>query len=454
MDQSMQRNSSTGHTRNKSGARPSRPRSSTKGPLDTDEAPVASPIPSQASRFSNSQQASPRSLSRGFSPASRSPAPSIAPVTSKDFSFLLRPEIYHQLSPLSIPAPFRHPSRQPAPETPIPELLNNGHFRAAAIAAVQALTSSPVSAVAAAAHPPVNPTDHARIFELLYTRLACLCLIDATSFAAQESKALEDLNSAFYLDPLSGAHLVPWELRILGVRLQAIGFGDPRRAVMSYYELAREARMQIAKAGKAHDHSASELWKHRLAELGVKVAGALIEMDDLAGAAEHLATLGDGNQHFKAGADGRLAMSQALLWLHLGDVEAARRCVRDGKGGEMGERVVDALADMADGEYKAALEKWRVLKDTMEENDVHDEMVGVNLAVCQLYTGNMTEARDTLEGLVDAGSTSHTLLFNLTTMYELCTDRHKNLKLRLAERVASKQPTPLGWEKTNPDFKL
>ncbi|KAK6958341.1 hypothetical protein Daesc_001140 [Daldinia eschscholtzii] len=433
----------------------SRPRSATKGPLDVDEAPVASPIPSQASRFSSSQQASPRtSLSRGLSPASRSSAPSIAPVTSKDFSFLLRPEIYHQLSPLSIPPPFRHPSRQPAPETPIPDLLNHGHFRSAAIAAVQALTSSPVSALSAAAHPPVSPTDHVRIFELLYTRLVCLCLIDATSLAAQESKALEDLNSAFYLDPLTGAHLVPWELRVLGVRLQAIGFGDPRRAVMSYYELAREARVEIAKAGKAHDHSTSELWKHRLAELGVKVAGALVEMDDLAGAAEHLATLGDGNQPFKVGGDGRLAMSRALLWLHLGDVEAARLCVSDGKGGEMGERIVDALADMADGEYKTALEKWQELKSTMEENGVHDEMIGVNLAVCQLYTGNMTEARDSLEGLVDEGSASHTLLFNLTTMYELCTDRHKNLKLRLAERVASKQPTPLGWEKTNADFKL
>ncbi|KAI0376270.1 hypothetical protein F5Y04DRAFT_214239 [Hypomontagnella monticulosa] len=440
----------------------SRPRSSTKGPLDVDDAPITSPISNQASRFSAGPLASPRTgtpLAR--SPAPRSPAPrspalsSAAPVTSKDFSFLLRPEIFHQLSPLSVPAPFRNPSRQPAPETPIPDLLRNGHFRAAAIAAVQALTSSPVSATTAAAHPPVDPTDHARIFALLYTRLACLCLIDATPLAAQESKALEDLNSAFYLDPLSGAHLVPWELRVLGVRLQAIGFGDPRRAVMSYYELAREARMQIAKAGKAHEHSAAERWKARLVELGVKVGGALIEMDDLAGAAEHLATLEDnGQKPFKLGGDGRLAMSRALLWLHLGDVEAARRCVRDGKGGEAGEKIVDALADMADGEYASALEQWQTLKDEMEENGVHDEMVGVNLAVCLLYTGNMAKARDVLEGLVDAGQTSHTLLFNLTTMYELCTDRHKNLKVKLAERVASKQPGPQGWEKTNADFKL
>lgn len=52
------------------------------------------------------------------------------------------------------------------------------------------------------------------------------------------------------------------------------------------------------------------------------------------------------------------------------------------------------------------------------------------------------------------GYSSHTLLFNLTTMYELCTDRSKNLKMRLAEKVAELDTTPQGWEKTNADFKL
>jgi trafficking protein particle complex subunit 12 len=49
---------------------------------------------------------------------------------------------------------------------------------------------------------------------------------------------------------------------------------------------------------------------------------------------------------------------------------------------------------------------------------------------------------------------SHTLLFNLSTMYELCTDRAKSFKQRLAERVADMPATTQGWEKTNADFKL
>ncbi len=59
-----------------------------------------------------------------------------------------------------------------------------------------------------------------------------------------------------------------------------------------------------------------------------------------------------------------------------------------------------------------------------------------------------------LDALVDSGYSSHTLLFNLSTMYELCTDRNKALKTQLTERVAALEPGPQGWEKSNGDFKL
>ncbi|KAI1133189.1 hypothetical protein F5Y10DRAFT_130953 [Nemania abortiva] len=439
----------------------SRPRSSTKGPLDVDDNSLASPtgLVTQAKRLSGntSQNASPRtSLSQTRSPVRTAAPRPKTPVIKRDFSFLLKPEIYHQLSPLAIPAPFRSPARQPASDTPIPTLLAAGHFRAAAIAAAQELTGTSSSSGSPVLSP-VLATDYARIFDLLYVRLSCLCLIDAVPLAAQEAKALEDLNSAFYADENAGTHLAPWALRTLVVRLQTIGFGDPRRAVMSYYELAREARAAVVRAAQHHDHSAAELWKRRLVDLGIRVAGALVEMDDLAGAAAHLASLAEAKgEKGKGDPDtARLAVCRALLWLHIGDVDAARCCVGNGVADGMVVRVVDALADMADGEYEGALEKWRGLREEMAKNGTTDEMVGVNLAVCLLYTGRMPEGRDLLEELVDAGQTSHTLLFNLTTMYELCSDRAKALKMSLAERVADVEPgSGGGWEKTNADFKL
>lgn len=306
----------------------------------------------------------------------------------------------------------------------------------------------------------MDSRDYKRIFELLYLRLACLTLIDATPLAAQEVKALEDLNSVrTYVDEATGEHLVPWELRVLNVRLQALGFGDPRRAVMSYHELAREARDHISKAAAAHDHSAAELWKIRLQDLGIKVAGALIDMDDVSGAAHHLHNL-------RSRGDGRLELSRALMWLHLGDTDNARECAkRCTSDAETNEQIILALCDMAEGEYQAALTRWEELRTQMK-----DEMVSVNCAVCLLYLGRMDEAcysdlsaitptndfqgRAILEGLVDDGLASHTLLFNLSTMYELCTERNRNLKVQLTEKVAAMSESPFGWEKTNADFKL
>lgn len=302
----------------------------------------------------------------------------------KDFAYLLKPENYHPLNAAqTIPAPFRSSAKQPPAGTPIPDLVASGHFRAAAIEAVHILTGTATDGggggAAAAGSTPQQPasTDHARIFDLLYTRLSCLTLIDATATAAQEARALEDVNSALYIDEISGDHLMPWELRLLVVRLQALGFGDPRRAIMNYYDLAREARGRIAEAMAVHDHSASEVWKERLVELGVKVASALAEMDDLPGAAAQLASLRDSG-------DGRSTMAKALLWLQLGDTEAARGCVQHG---ETGTKVVSALCEMADGNYDAALAMWRELV----EDAADDEMIAVNLAVCLLYTGKMDE---------------------------------------------------------------
>jgi len=337
-------------------------------------------IPHGQLRYGSPGPGSPLTRSAAQSPAPGARRP-VAPGRGrpKDFAYLLRPEIYHPLTPLTIPPAFRNSAKQPAVDTPIPELIARGQFRAAAVAAVQILTGSSQTS------PPLEPTDHARIFDLLYTRLACLTLIDATSVAAQEVKALEDLTSTYYIDEVTGLHLVPWELRVLIVRLQAMGFGDQRRAVMSYYDLAREARLRLGEAMGRHDNSARELWKDRLDDLGIRVAGALIEMDDLTGAAQHLASLKDRG-------DGKMAMSKALLWLHLGDVDAARECVKGDEAGTTAKKIVAALCDMAEGEYEAALERWNELRGQSD-----DEMVGVNTAVCLLYVGKIQEVSPKLE---------------------------------------------------------
>lgn len=287
--------------------------------------------------------------------------------------------------------------------------------------------------------PTLDKSNVENIFSLLYVRLAALTLCNATALAAQEVKALEDLNSAYYRDDLTGVNLVPWELRVLAVRLQGIGFNDPRKWISGYYELAREARGEFAKV-RGKDAEKEALWEGRVKDLGVRVACALVEMDDITGATRHLASL--------RGLDGELSYMKALLCLQIGDVDAARLAVSSENSDAKG--VVEALANMADGEYDISAEQWKALC----ERDAGNEMYAQNLAVTLLYTGKMDEARKILEGLIQSGKSFQALTFNLSTIYELCTDKSKVLKMGLAERVAALPEGGAGWEKVNSDFKL
>ncbi|RPB11591.1 hypothetical protein P167DRAFT_606274 [Morchella conica CCBAS932] len=103
---------------------------------------------------------------------------------------------------------------------------------------------------------------------------------------------------------------------------------------------------------------------------------------------------------------------------------------------------------MADGRWGEAVESWRSLEGK-EAVGVGEECRKCNEAVCLLYTGRLEEARAVLEGLVDEGKVAAGGVFNLATVYELCSDASRGLKMGLAERVAG-----LGVEMVGASFKM
>lgn len=220
------------------------------------------------------------------------------------------------------------------------------------------------------------------IFSHFYTRLACLTLIDGTAFAAEESKALEDLTSSFYRDDDTHLHLMPWELRVLAVRLQGIGYGDLRRAISGYYDLAQDAREEITK----NIGENRTVWKERLEDLSLRVGNALVEMGDVSGAIRHFKSL-----HLSKTAEntenltGRLAM----LYMRLGDLTAAKNCIEAATGTGSGRRLQAALQpllSMTEGRYDDAISEWRDILTSSESI-----MATQNLAVCLLYVGRIEE---------------------------------------------------------------
>lgn len=235
---------------------------------------------------------------------------------------------------------------------------------------------------------------------------------------------------------------------------------------MSYYILAGEARSEIARAGKEGRGEDEGLWKDRLRDLGIRVASALVEMGDAEGAGRHLRSL--------EGADGesrRVVVMEALVWLRLGDARAARSCVArlGGRTASMApvdepfkveqsgeesvtDSVLDALLSTANGDFTAATSQWQALHEAFP----NDATITQNLAVCLIYIGRMAEAKEIFESLIDSKDTPafQPLLFNLCTVYELCTGKVNEEKAKLVERVATKVPGETGWEKASIEFKL
>ncbi|GAD99136.1 conserved hypothetical protein [Paecilomyces variotii No. 5] len=453
------------HRRNIS-SRSSRPRSSTKGPLEATDDPLSGTESPKSPLRSHIQ--SPTSPERSRSPLGpldnydsiQTQLDHIlkedASALKKDLSFLLRPDIYHPLSQLEIPVAFRAAFTTPSPGEGLPDLLKTldkllteGHFLLAAHLCGTLLTSHFVS-----------PTDSNTILTLFYIRLACLELTGNGILAAQESKALEDLNSSFYyVSPdleITGEgrdqsqkprprHIAPWPLRVLAVRLQSIGFGDARRSIAGLYEIGLEARQEIMRPGI--DKAEKQVWKDRLADLGLRSVNALIEMGDLDAARRSLESLqGPGPE------SDTKKLRKALLNIRIGDVETAKEILNEST--ELGEGILKPLLDMAEGRYDDAVGGWKSLLEKGTAKD-QEAMFTNNLAVCLLYTGKLNESRKLLESLLAGNNSFQSLTFNLATIYELCSDKSRNLKLHLADEVAKQPHTgDTNIDRPNADFKL
>ncbi|CAI6340122.1 unnamed protein product [Periconia digitata] len=438
------------------------PRRSTKGPLDIDDPLSEEPSSSLPPLSTLHQQHHARVLSptRAESPASsqhqrhgsvKSPVVVDMEMPAKDFSFIQDPQAYHVLPASNIPPPFLNAPTNPSLSSPVDTLLLSGHFRLAAIAASRNILQA------------ASPTDYETLLHLLHIRLACLCLISEHALAAQESKVLGDLTSTFYRHPLTNTHLAPWDLRLLVVRLAALGFGEWRKGIMGYYELARECRENIIKADSDEDKA---LWRTRLRDCGIRVANVLVEMGDLESAGRHLSTL---PQHSSSEHDNDIRVMEILVRLRLGDLAAAKRLLSlsqpsdppsppsDSNSDDNDDLItgtLKALTHLASSAYTEAASLFRTLHTRFPS----DAMVAQNLAVCLLYTGDIAAAKKLLTDVVDAGSPFHSSVFNLCTVYELCTERNRERKVQLAEKLAARdgkaEKGAVGWEVLSADFKL
>ncbi|KAI9673140.1 MAG: hypothetical protein M1817_003002 [Caeruleum heppii] len=423
------------------------PRRSTKGPLEIDGPATASSSPSISRTASQTRSTTtttdPLSMSGSIRRSAEVQTDSIG--LQQDFSFLTRPEIYHPLPEDDIPPPFLTASSAPPLGTTPIELLQKGQYRHAAVQSAQILTSQP------------SPSP-AEIFTLIYIRLISLIHLSLFPLAATESKALSDTTSAIYLDPETRQNILPWHLRVLLVRLQSVGYGDPRRGVVGYWDLGRDARarlLSLKEKDGEEETKGRKMWKRRLRDLGLRAAEGLKDMGDLEGAVRHLRTLAASSNNERGDTD--LQARLALLYIQLGDVGSARRCFpSDEQPSGVNGQILSALCAMADGDYDEAVKKWQSLLDSDTYSGQEKPIITQNLAVSLLHVGELDRACSMLESLTDGAETEafHALTFNLATLYELCAgERAVGKKRELVETVA-KGTGQSGLVMRNADFKL
>ena len=207
------------------------------------------------------------------------------------------------------------------------------------------------------------------------------------------------------------------------------------------------------------------IWKERLADLGIRSVNALVEMGDLDAAKRSLEGLRAPNTQAET-----VQLRKALLYLRIGDIDAAQK-VFDGPRDSKEAALLKPLLSMSDGHYQNAIDEWRALLEDNQRTD--GALVAQNLAVCLLYTGQLDEvsqhsdmnmyllthcsmkARQLLESQVAANHSFTSLIFNISTVYELCSDNAGQLKGQLAATI-SHQPISgqTNLDRSNADFKL
>lgn len=213
---------------------------------------------------------------------------------------------------------------------------------------------------------------------------------------------------------------------------------------MALYALAGEVRANLRTAQESGEDAGAAPWAERLRDLGLRVCDALVEMGELETATRHLDGLSD------VDAD-ELAYRKALLRVRVGDVSGARR-LAIGINDDTRRKGFEALLKVTDGDYAAAVES---LQSLVAEYPDH-ELFAQNAAVSLLYAGHITSSRDVLEDLASRMPMFPTLLFNLSTVYELCSERAPERKTALTEQAAARSPGPQsgGWERAAFEFKL
>ncbi|XP_074065684.1 trafficking protein particle complex subunit 12 isoform X2 [Macrotis lagotis] len=297
---------------------------------------------------------------------------------------------------------------------------------------------------------------------LWFVRLALLVKLSLFQNAEMEFEPFgnldqPDLYYEYYPHVYPGrkGSMVPFSMRILHAELQQY-LGNPQESLdrlhnmkMICSKILRNLEQGLTEDGSMNNitqenrHASVQLWRSRLGRVMYSVANCLLMMKDyvLAVDAYHSVI------KYYPEQESQLLSGIGRIFLQIGDIKMAEKYFQD----------VERVAQKLDGlQSKIMVLMNRAFLHLGQNNfaEAHkffteilrieptNAVANNNAAVCLLYLGKLKDSLRQLEGMVQQDPKHYlheSVLFNLTTMYELESSRSMQKKQSLLEAVAVKE---------------
>ncbi|XP_067400932.1 trafficking protein particle complex subunit 12 [Emydura macquarii macquarii] len=307
------------------------------------------------------------------------------------------------------------------------------------------------------------PTNHTTdSLQLWFVRLALLVKLNLFQNAEVEFEPFgnldqPDLYYEYYphLYPGRRGSMVPFSMRILHAELQQY-LGNPQESLDRLHNMKTICTkiLENLEQGLAEDGSminitpenrqaSVQLWRSRLGRVMYSMANCLLMMKDYVLAVDAYHTV----ITFYPEQEPQLLSGIGRIFLQIGDIKTAEKYFQD----------VEKMTQKLDGlQHQIMVLMNRAFLHLGQNNfaeahrafteilriDPANAVANNNAAVCLLYLGKLKDSLRQLEGMVQQDPKHYlheSVLFNLTTMYELESSRSMQKKQALLEAVAVKE---------------
>uniref|UniRef100_A0A7N4NLN8 Trafficking protein particle complex subunit 12 n=1 Tax=Sarcophilus harrisii TaxID=9305 RepID=A0A7N4NLN8_SARHA len=297
---------------------------------------------------------------------------------------------------------------------------------------------------------------------LWFVRLALLVKLSLFQNAEMEFEPFgnldqPDLYYEYYPHVYPGRRgsMVPFSMRILHAELQQY-LGNPQESLDRLHNLKticskilRNLEQGLAEDGSMNNitqenrHASVQLWRSRLGRVMYSMANCLLMMKDYVLAVDTYHSV----IKYYPEQEPQLLSGIGRIFLQIGDIKMAEKYFQD----------VERVSQKLDGlQNKIMVLMNRAFLHLGQNNfaEAHkffteilrieptNAVANNNAAVCLLYLGKLKDSLRQLEGMVQQDPKHYlheSVLFNLTTMYELESSRSMQKKQSLLEAVAVKE---------------